>query len=137
MEKRDLIRKGKIMHEMGVTRNLVDIVVAQAEARKATEVHTVYLHIGFVRDIVDSILEECFRWMARDTVAANADLIIERIPFTVRCNDCGTIFPIDAHNEETWICPACEAKNYSLNSGTEFFISGIEMALPEDHRVCA
>ena len=127
------------MHEMGVTRDLVDMVVACAEERGAVEVSRVYLHIGFVRDIVDELLEGCFRWMARDTVAANAELIIERIPFTVQCNQCGLIYAIDGNDESTWNCPICEKRDYHLNSGMEFFISHIEMRFPEEEpvRACA
>ena len=125
------------MHEMGVTRDLVNIVLDQAESHGATEVRAVYLQIGFARDIVDSILEECFQWMAKDTKAANAELVIERIPFTVRCNECGTIYPLDVHDEDTWKCPGCDGRNYTLNSGMEFRIAGIEMAFPEEIRACA
>lgn len=125
------------MHEMGVTRDLVNIVLDQAESHGATKVGVVYLQIGFARDIVDSILEECFQWMAKDTIAADAELVIERIPFTVRCNNCGTIYPLDVHNEETWECPGCSRRDYVLASGMEFRIAGIEMALPESVRACA
>lgn len=116
------------MHEMGVTRDLVDTVLACAEEHGAVEVSRVYLHIGFVRDIVDEILEQCFQWMARDTIAANAELIIERIPFTVQCNRCGLIYALDGRDEDTWACPICEERDYHLNSGLEFFISHIEMS---------
>lgn len=116
------------MHEMGVTRDLVDTVLACAEEHGAVEVSRVYLHIGFVRDIVDEILEQCFQWMARDTIAANAELIIERIPFTVQCNRCGLIYALDGRDEGTWACPVCETRDYYLNSGLEFFISHIEMS---------
>lgn len=126
------------MHEMGVTRDLVDTVVRIAQERNAVEVSRVYLHIGFVRDIVDELLEGCFRWMARDTVAANAELIIERIPFTVQCNHCGLIYAIDGTKEETWTCPVCEERDYHLNSGMEFFISHLEMRFADQpQHVCA
>lgn len=114
------------MHEMGVTRSLVDQVVAEAERVGAESVRTVFLRIGFGRDIVDEILDGCFKWMARGTVLEGCELVVERVPFTVRCNRCGLVYPLDVHCEETWDCPCCHTRDYRLNSGMEFQIAGIE-----------
>lgn len=114
------------MHEMGVTRSLVDTVVAEAQRRGAVEVRTVFLRIGFARDIVDEILDGCFKWMARGTILEGCELVIERVPFTVRCNRCGTVYPLDVHDEGTWACPCCHERDYKLNTGMEFQIAGIE-----------
>lgn len=114
------------MHEMGVTRSLVDQVLAEAERMGVVEIRTVFLRIGFARDIVDEILDGCFKWMARGTLLEGAELVIERVPFTVRCNRCGTVYPLDVHHEETWACPCCRERDYKLNTGMEFQIAGIE-----------
>lgn len=114
------------MHEMGVTRSLVDAVVEEAARRGATGVRTVFLRIGFGRDIVDEILDGCFKWMAHGTLLEGCELVIERVPFTVRCKECGTVYPLDVHREETWPCPCCRSRNYEINSGMEFQIAGIE-----------
>ena len=114
------------MHELGVTRSLVDTVVAEAERMGAQEVKTVFLRIGFARDIVDEILDGCFKWMARGTILEGCELVIERVPFTVRCNRCGLVYHIDVHDGDTWSCPHCRARDYRLNTGREFQIAGIE-----------
>ena len=113
------------MHEMALTRDVVDIVVEQAEAAGAHEVRTVYLTIGYIRDIVEDLFERCFAFLARGTVAERAEIVITRVPLTVRCNGCCHVFHIDVHDESSWHCPHCHEQSYVLNSGMEFSIDDI------------
>lgn len=116
------------MHEMALVRNVVDIVVEQAEKSGAQEVKTVYLTIGQGRDVVIEYLDGLFQFLARGTVAEHAELVVQTTPMTVRCNQCGFIFPINVFKQETWVCPSCKAeKDYKLNSGMEFMINRIEV----------
>lgn len=115
------------MHEMALTRNVVDMVVEEAEQAGACEVRTVSLTIGYVRDIVEDLFERCFAYMARGTVAEHAELVITRVPFTVKCRRCCMVFPIDHRDPATWRCPSCQVRDYELNSGMEFFVNSIEI----------
>ena len=115
------------MHEMAMTRDVVDLVVERAEAEGATAVRTVSLTIGYARDIVEDLFERCFAWMARGTVAERAELAITRVPFTVRCRECGHVYHLDVRERGTWPCPGCGACDYELNSGMEFLVDGIEI----------
>ncbi len=115
------------MHELALTRNVVDTVVNEAQKAEATQVKAVYLVIGYARDIIDSLFEGCFEYLSRDTVAHGAELVIERIPLTVRCRECGMVYHIDVRDDGTWPCPRCGERDYELNSGMEFYISRIEV----------
>ena len=77
------------MHEMAMVRSVVDIVLEEAERVEATEVLGVYLTVGYSRDIVEDVFESMFAWMCRGTVAEGAVLHLTRVPFTVRCEECG------------------------------------------------
>lgn len=116
------------MHEMALTRDVVDIVLEEAKRANAAEVRTVYLTIGYVRDIVEDLFERCFAYMARGTVAEHAELVIARVPLTVRCKECGRVYHIDVHDSETWTCAGCGARSYQLETGMEFFVNGIDVA---------
>lgn len=120
------------MHEMALMRKVVDTVVDYAEKAQATEVKAVYMTIGMNRDVVEEYMDSMFAWLARDTVAEHAELIVRRTPYTVKCNQCGCIFHINVYDDATWVCPNCDAvRDYKLNSGMEFTINSIEVALPE------
>lgn len=120
------------MHEMALTRNVVDMVVEEASAAGASKVRTVYLEIGVARDIVEDMFEGMFAYMAKGTVAENAELIISRPPFMVRCNQCDHVYHIDVRNPDTWVCGTCGERDYQLESGMEFCINGIELVSDND-----
>ena len=116
------------MHEMALVRNVVDVVVKYAEDAHASEVKTVYLTIGRGRDVVEDLLDGLFKFLARGTVAENAELVVHTTPMMVRCNQCGLVFHIDVFDQKTWVCPKCGAeKDYKLVSGMEFTINRIEV----------
>ena len=89
------------MHEMAMVRSVVDIVLEEAEHAGATEVLGVYLTVGYSRDIVEDVFESMFAWMCRGTVAEGAVLHLTRVPFTVRCEECGRIFPVNTRCRDT------------------------------------
>jgi hydrogenase nickel incorporation protein HypA/HybF len=115
------------MHEMALVRDVVDLVVKEAEAAGATEVRTVSLTIGYVRDIVEDQINDCFAYLARGTVAEHAELVIVRVPLTVRCNECGYVYHIDTRDDKTWTCRSCSAKDYKINTGMEFSVDDVEI----------
>lgn len=115
------------MHEMAMVRSVVDIVLEEAEHAGATEVLGVYLTVGYSRDIVEDVFESMFAWMCRGTVAEGAVLHLTRVPFTVRCEECGRIFPVNTRCRDTPRCPQCGASHYRLHSGMEFYVNDIEV----------
>ena len=96
------------MHEMALVRSLVEVVLDYAKKENATAVREIYLSIGESRDVVEEYMDGLFKFLARGTVAEHADLIMVRIPYTVRCNQCGQIFRLNVFDESTWVCPACK-----------------------------
>ena len=116
------------MHEMALTRDVVDIVVNEAEKAGAHRVNAVYLTIGYARDIVDELFEKCFAYLARGTVAQGAELVLERTPLMVRCDSCGAVYHPDVFGAKAHPCPCCGSKGYTLRSGYEFAIDRIEAA---------
>ena len=119
------------MHEMVYVHNVVDVVNECAAKAGATKVGAVYLTVGVSRDIVEDYFQGLYTWLARGTAAEGAEVVIRRMPVTVRCNQCGTVFPLDTHNRATWVCPHCNAeRDYKQNTGMEFRIDKIEIELP-------
>lgn len=119
------------MHEMALCRDVVDIVIDEAQAAGATKVKAVYLTIGYVRDIVEDIFEDMFAWMSKGTVAEGAEIVLARVPLTVKCKQCGRVYHIDVHDSETWPC-SCGARDYVLETGMEFYVNGIDIERDEE-----
>lgn len=115
------------MHEMGLVRPLVDAVLDHSEAANAEEVLSVHLSIGEYVDVIEQFIPKLFSFMARDTIAEHAEVVINRVPGYAACNDCNNIFSLDVKDESTWHCPRCGERNYRMFSGREFRIDSIEI----------
>lgn len=115
------------MHEMMLVENVVGIVLKQAALAEAAEVVSVRLRIGELRDIVDELMEKCFRFVARGTIAENAGLHIEKVPFVVKCSSCGHEQRENIRNIAALHCEQCSGTEMRLVSGREFFIEDIEI----------
>ena len=121
------------MHEMAYVRNVVDTVNKYAEKENVAEVKAVYLTIGMSRDIVEEYFQGLFQFLARGTVAEHAEIVIRRLPLTVKCNQCGMIFPLNVRDESTWHCPACKAEHdYKVHTGMEFTIDRIDVRAKDE-----
>ncbi len=117
------------MHEMAVTKDILDIVLKYAAANNAKQVLGVGLKIGELRDVVDDYMQRFFNYLSRDTIADGAKLKIEHAPIIFRCS-CGETFQVSIKrvmSSKPTICPYCSGRNAVLNSGQEFEIIGIEV----------
>lgn len=122
------------MHEMALTRNVVDMVVAEAESAHAARVTSVTLTIGCMRDIVEDLFEGLFEFLAKGTVAEGAELILLRAPLLVKCEDCGMVYSLNVFESSSWSCPSCNHENYRIISGTQFNIENISITTEEKAR---
>jgi hydrogenase nickel incorporation protein HypA/HybF len=116
------------MHELSVTKNVLQLVIKHAEANKVSKVVGVKLEIGEMRDIVEDLMQKCFLYMARGTVAEGAAVQIKVIPLTCMCRDCNKVFPVDSHKGfDNLSCPKCGGNNLVPYTGQEFFIKEIDV----------
>lgn len=115
------------MHEMGLVRPLVDTVLEHCEEANAVEVLSVQISIGEYVDVIEHFIPQLFRFLARGTIAENAEVIVERVPGYAACNTCNNIFSLDVKDKSTWHCPRCGERNYRMFSGREFRIDAMEI----------
>ena len=117
------------MHEMSYVRPLVDTVLQECARNDVQRVQAINLSIGEMLDMVEEYIPALVRFLGKGTPIEEAEVRIKRVPFYVRCTDCGNIFKIDVRNEATWSCPRCGAhKRYQVFSGRELRIDSIEVA---------
>ena len=119
------------MHEMSLVRPVLDYVLQKGEECGARAVLSVRLTIGDAHDVVEELIPGLLRHLARGTIAENAEVVIEHVPITARCNRCAEVFPLDLYREETWTCRRCGAhKDYQMAMGREFYIDDIRVLGP-------
>ena len=116
------------MHEMSLVRSIVNIVLEECAGKGITKVEGIDLVVGQLHDMIDAYVPDLFRYLARGTIAAEAEVTVRRVPLNVRCHECGDIFPIDVRDPATWSCPRCGAnKKYRVFSGDELYIESIRV----------
>lgn len=115
------------MHEMAIVGNVVDTVIDYATAHDAHSVREITLIIGELHDIVDELMESCFRHIAKGSIAENTSLTLVKVPMRARCNGCLLVYPADLRQKESLACPDCGCKDFSIHNGNEFTIRDIKI----------
>src|SRR5512145_2550546 len=104
------------MHELPITKSILDWACIYAEKAKAEKVVTIVLQLGVLRDLKEEWLSRYFRYISRDTIAAEAEILIIKVPLTCRCVNCQEVFPVDVDRltDETILCPVCHERSYEI-----------------------
>jgi hydrogenase nickel incorporation protein HypA/HybF len=101
----------------------VETIAAQRQARGVT---SITIRIGPLSGVEPDLLQHAFPMARAGTVAAEARLIVERLPIRVRCEQC------DAETEATpnrLLCGACGDWHTRLVSGDEMLLASVELLL--------
>lgn len=98
------------MHELGVTRSIVDVVLRNACAQQAKQVLSVSLVIGEMRNLEEEWVQRYFDRCAKGTLAEGAKIKIQKVPMAFTATTAGQ--PSNLPWATTGICaaPIAEAK---------------------------
>ena len=112
------------MHELSVTRSMLDIVLEQANKAEAREVTSVNLIIGEMTGVVGDCVQFYFSLLSKGTIAENAVLNCEMVPPSARCRTCKKTFQPAQYD---WTCPHCGNMGMDIEAGNELFVESIEV----------
>lgn len=116
------------MHELAVTRNIVDVVVRNATSQGASRVLRVKLIVGKMRNFEREWVQRYFDRCAKGTVAEGAQLDIEYVPIVFYCNSCGATFQLKMGTMQRMRCAECGSDDYNMITGGELLIKEMEVA---------
>lgn len=114
------------MHELPVINKIMNICLAHATKNNASKIVAIELKVGGLSDLEPEWMQRYFDHVSKDTIAAGAQLEIEKTPVVYRCNECAHEFEVDMSAQST-ACPKCNGKEYALVSGTGYFISNMKV----------
>lgn len=98
------------MHELGVTRSIVDVVLRNAQAQQAKRVLSVSLVIGEMRNLEEEWVQRYFDRCAKGALAEGAKIKIQKVPMAFYCNDCGSTFQLAWAATSICAVPIAKAK---------------------------
>ena len=114
------------MHELPVTKSILEIVLRHAERLSVSKVLAIDLAIGALSDLEAEWLQEYFDHLSKGTPAEGAKLRIHRSPLTFLCEPCSREFPATREELETASCPDCGSRDVSILSGTAYTVESME-----------
>ncbi|RKZ81457.1 MAG: hydrogenase maturation nickel metallochaperone HypA [Gammaproteobacteria bacterium] len=112
------------MHEMSLCEGILQVIEAEAQKQKFTEVKQVVLDIGVLSGVEISALEFAFEVVMRGSVAENAILKINQIEAQAWCMPCSETVTIKQRFDA---CPNCESYQLQVSSGDEMKIKELEV----------
>jgi hydrogenase nickel incorporation protein HypA/HybF len=108
------------MHELGITRNIVAIVVDAAKGRR---VHCVTLEVGKLAGVLPDAIAFCFEAVTLGTPLQGARLDIREIEGRALCLACGSEF----ETTTLFVPCACGSSRLQRLQGEELNIKSMEL----------
>lgn len=104
------------MHELSLSESIIALVTECAGHEGVGRVSRVTVDIGEASAVDPQALQFCFPLLSKGTVAAGAELVINRIPLKVRCADCRAEYRPESPIAP---CPACGSHARAVLEGRE------------------
>jgi hydrogenase nickel incorporation protein HypA/HybF len=116
------------MHELSVCQALLRQVEEIARSHGAQRVSRVIVRIGPLAGVESTLLQQAYSIARAGTLANAAELIIERLPVRVRCEQCGAESDVPANR---LLCLACGDWRTQLIGGDELLLASVELVMDE------
>ena len=113
------------MHEASIAISLLETVSAKCLQEGYSSIESVRLKVGKAAGILPDALLFAFDIVKKDTIAREAELVIDFIPLGGHCLDCNSCF----ESEERYIfaCPVCGCRSIKITQGNEMQIVDMEV----------
>ncbi len=109
------------VHELSITRNIVEIARTHAEGRRVLRVR---LAVGALSAVLPDAMRACFDVVTENTPLAGARLEIEEISGLARCLACGADFALPSTGAHC----SCGQMDFRLLAGQELKITELELS---------
>jgi hydrogenase nickel incorporation protein HypA/HybF len=117
------------MHELSICQQIMTQVNEIAMQNQAESVESITLQLGPLSGVEAPLLKQAFPFAAAQSVAENAELIIEQLPIVIHCQTCGTESQATANK---LICSQCGDYHTELLSGDEMLLASVELTRAEN-----
>lgn len=112
------------MHELAITEGIMETAVPAALKNGAKKILAINLKIGELSGVFPECIKEYMDIIAKGTIAEGAVLKVEKIPVSIKCQDCSFEGAIERGKIR---CPQCSGINFRITGGREYFVENIEV----------
>jgi hydrogenase nickel incorporation protein HypA/HybF len=108
------------MHELGITRNIVAIVVEAAQGKRVSRI---VLEVGKLAGVMPDAIAFCFDVVAQGTAIEGAKLDVVQVGGVAHCRRCDAEFGV-----ESLVCAcACGSRDVAMVRGEELMIKTMDV----------
>ena len=112
------------MHEFSVCRGLIRQVERVALENDAVGIKAIVLDVGVLSGVEAELLGRAFEVARHDTLAAEAELVINAKQASVHCEHCGYRGEAAANR---LVCPVCDNWKVELTGGDQMLLRSIDI----------
>jgi len=116
------------MHELSIVANLFELLKEQAKEAGAQKITLVKLKVGVLSGVVPELLQTAFDIYKKDTIATEAELIIETVPLRLLCHQC---HQETIRDDIVFTCAHCGSTRLEKKEGTELILEKIELEIDD------
>ena len=124
------------MHELSMAQGVLNAVLETAEANDAIKVTDMVIEIGKLAMLNPEQLKFMLGVLCKDTIAENAEIVIEDIDVEIKCYNCDFegIADIDDsdHYAPMILCPKCESHRVEVLNGRDVTVKNISIEREDD-----
>jgi len=117
------------MHELSMADGILKAVLENAENNEANEVIEVTIEIGKMALINPEQIKFLLDVLREDTIAKDAEFIIEEIPIEIQCSKCGfegmAVIDDSDHFSPIVECPKCKNMPVAITNGKDCTVKNI------------
>ena len=124
------------MHEFSMAQGILNAVLETAEANDADKVTDIVIEIGRLAMLNPEQLKFMLDILVEDTIAAEANIVLEDIDVEIKCYNCdyegiGDVDDSD-HYAPMILCPKCESHRVNVLNGKDVTIKNISIEKEDD-----
>jgi hydrogenase nickel incorporation protein HypA/HybF len=111
------------MHELTITKSILDIVLQKAEEVKAGKISKVDLLVGRLTGYLPECIQLQFDILSHGTAASGARLSFHQPPINLHCRKCNIDYTSSSFDLK---CPECHTMEIDILSGSELYVESME-----------
>ena len=112
------------MHEASIIMGVLETVTQQCKRDGYKKINSIRLRIGKASSILPDALSFAFDAAKINSIAKDANLIIDTVPLGGTCNSCNHTFEVDNF---VFNCPSCQSTDLDVSQGFDMEIVDMEV----------
>lgn len=112
------------MHELSIAMSIVDIAKTELEKTESKSVSEIVLEIGKMSGVVMEALEFAMEEAKKNSILANAKILMVEKPAKAQCANCQHIFEIYEIYEA---CPKCNSFFSDVVEGKDMIVKSLKL----------